>query len=166
MNWGWFSSKSKIVDDDKVANFVDEALKNDNQMCFLCTAIKNLNILLRKKICNSYFECYQSLNTNNDDKQLLITLVPTYLAHAEIKYTPYKNIEKYKQIFNAICTKYIESVPKTKLNYSKIDSNYSDDTQFKVNMPYGPGIHAGGRKRSRQHRKSKKSRRSKKSKKY
>jgi hypothetical protein len=142
----WFSSEFKI-DDDTVAKFVKEALNNNTNLCSLCDTIKYLNTLLKNRNCISYFNCYNFLNNNN--KQLLSTLVPTYLAYAQIDNNPYRDEKKY-----------IESL-KPKLDSSKFSSDYNSSVI--ASTPYRQGIRAGGRKRSRRDRKSKKSRRTKKS---
>lgn len=155
MNLG--SSEFKI-DDDKVADFVNKALNNNNQLCSMCATINFLNVRLKQSNYTNYYDCFKSLKYNNN-KQILSTLVPTYLAYAQIDNKPYRDEKNYKLIFNAICKKYIESV-KPKLDSSKFNSNY--DTPVIASTPYSQGIHAGGRKRSRRDRKSKKSRRTKK----
>lgn len=152
MNLG--SSEFKI-DDDKVADFVNKALNNNNQLCSMCATINFLNVRLKQNNYTSYYDCFKSLKYNNNNKQILLTLVPTYLDYAKIDNNPYRDEKNYKLIFNAICKKYIESV-KPKLDSSKFNSNY--DTPVIASTPYSQGIRAGGRKRSRRDRKSKKSR--------
>ena len=163
----WFSSESVLPDNEELTKYVDKFVKQliidgttDGKFnCVMCEAIQY--IIDNCYFYKTYYDCYKSLKYDTNKEGLLKSLVPTFFqATPEIGTTMIKETSNdYQKVFNMIIKTY-KTVSKTKIAPSKFDPNNTGKVE--LSSPYGQGIPAGGRKRSRRDRKSKKSRRTKK----